>query len=138
MAEKLGVPVAAFASTIADFNRACGEGTYDPTRVDGLATKGLEPPKSNWARPVVRAPFHAYPVIAANVFTYGGLRTNERAEVLDRDGRVIAGLYAAGEMTGLYYTNYTGSTSVLRGAVFGKIGGALAAQAAVPANAMAQ
>jgi len=43
----------------------------------------------------VRAPFHAYPVIAANVFTYGGLRTNERAEVLDRDGRVIAGLYAA-------------------------------------------
>jgi len=40
MAEKLGVPVAAFASTIADFNRACGEGTYDPTRVDGLATKG--------------------------------------------------------------------------------------------------
>jgi tricarballylate dehydrogenase len=60
--------------------------------------------------------------MAANVFTFGGLRTNEQAQVLNRDGRAIKGLYAAGEMTGLYYSNYTGSTSVLRGAVFGRIG----------------
>ena len=31
-------------------------------------------------------------------------------------------------MTGLYYSNYTGSTSVLRGAVFGRIAGRQAAR----------
>jgi tricarballylate dehydrogenase len=39
----------------------------------------------------------------------------------------MAGLYAAGELTGLYYSNYTGSTSVLRGATFGRIAGINAA-----------
>jgi tricarballylate dehydrogenase len=47
--------------------------------------------------------------------------------VVDRDGRAVPGLYAAGELTGLYYSNYTGSTSVLRGATFGRIAGAHAA-----------
>jgi tricarballylate dehydrogenase len=48
--------------------------------------------------------------------------------VIDSNGRSIAGLYAAGEITGLYYTNYTGATSVLRGAVFGRIAGREAAR----------
>jgi len=137
MAEKLGVPVAAFASTIADFNRACGEGT---TTRPG-STAGHQRARTSEVELGTSCREGTLSCVSGDrrhVFTYGGLRTNERAEVLDRDGRVIAGLYAAGEMTGLYYTNYTGSTSVLRGAVFGKIGGALAAQAAVPANAMAQ
>jgi tricarballylate dehydrogenase len=59
-------------------------------------------------------------VISANVFTFGGLKADGFARVLDLDGRVIAGLYAAGETMGLYYRTYTGSTSVLRGAVFGR------------------
>ena len=50
--------------------------------------------------------------------------------MVDRDGRTVPGLYAAGEMTGLYYSNYTGSTSVLRGATFGRIAGADAATVA--------
>ncbi len=43
------------------------------------------------------------------------------------DGGVIPGLYAAGETIGLYYGTYAGATSVLRGAVFGRIAGAHAA-----------
>ena len=66
--------------------------------------------------------------MAANVFTFGGLKTTPAAEVVDRDGRAIRGLWAAGEMTGLYYSNYTGSTSVLRGATFGRIAGTSAAR----------
>jgi tricarballylate dehydrogenase len=72
-------------------------------------------------------PFRAYPIIASNVFTFGGLKTDVCGRVLDRDGVVIEGLYAAGEITGLYYTNYAGSTSVMRGAIFGKIAGQEAA-----------
>lgn len=123
----LGLPSGALPATLARYNAACREGQFRPLKTDGLATEGISPPKSNWARPVDSAPLFAYPMIASNVFTFGGLRTGVRAEVLDTDGEPIPGLYAAGELTGLYYTNYTGSSSVLRGAVFGRIAGAEAA-----------
>ena len=61
------------------------------------------------------------------MFTFGGLRIDAESHVVSRSGTAIEGLYAAGEITGLYYSNYTGSTSVLRGAVFGRIAGANAA-----------
>jgi tricarballylate dehydrogenase len=67
-------------------------------------------------------------VVAANVFTFGGLRIDERARVLDGDGQPIPGLFAAGEIVGSYWRNYTGATSVLKGLVFGRIGGGEAAR----------
>ena len=75
----------------------------------------------NWARPIAKGPFKAYPIISANVFTFGGLKVDDHARVLSQDGEPIKGLYAAGETMGLYYRVYTGSTSVLRGAVFGRL-----------------
>jgi succinate dehydrogenase/fumarate reductase flavoprotein subunit len=66
----------------------------------------------------------------ARSFTFGGLKCNSSAQVLDLDGEPIAGLYAAGETMGLYYGRYTGATSVLRGAVFGRIAGMDAAERA--------
>lgn len=128
LAHRLGLPAAAVEATVLAYNAACPPPDgFDPTRPDGLATEGLVPPKSNWSRPIERGPFAAYPIMAANVFSFGGLKTTAEAEVVDRDGRPLAGLYAAGELTGLYYSNYTGSTSVLRGATFGRIAGANAA-----------
>lgn len=135
LAARLGLPVDAVEASIAAYNAACPSGgaaqAYDPLRPDGVATANLTPPKSNWARPLEQGPFVAYPIMAANVFTFGGLKTTERGEVVDRDGNPMPGLYAAGEITGLYYSNYTGSTSVLRGATFGRICGANAARAVV-------
>jgi tricarballylate dehydrogenase len=127
LAARLDVPVAAFVATIEAYNAACPDGAFDHSAPDGLATIGLDVPKSNWSRPVSEGPFVAYPVIAANVFTFGGLRIDADAHVVNRSGDVIDGLYAAGEITGMYYSNYTGSTSVLRGAVFGRLAGAHAA-----------
>ena len=127
LAAKIEVDPATLEATVAAYNAACPDGEWDPTRPDGLATEGVTPPKSNWAKPIQTGPFIAYPVMCANVFTFGGLKVDATSRVIDRDGRAIAGLYAAGEMTGLYYSNYTGSTSVLRGATFGKIAGADAA-----------
>ncbi|MCD9199821.1 FAD-dependent oxidoreductase [Aeromicrobium wangtongii] len=132
LAVRMGVPAAALEATVEAYNAACPEGHFDPLVPDGLATRGLVPAKSNWAQPLVEGPFVAYPIMAANVFTFGGLKTTAAAEVVDRDGSAIPGLWAAGEMTGLYYSNYTGSTSVLRGAVFGRIAGAAAARVGVP------
>jgi len=67
-------------------------------------------------------------VISSNVLTFGGLKVDTSARVLNLQGDVMPGLYAAGEVVGLYYTNYAGATSVLKGAVFGRFAGTHAAQ----------
>lgn len=117
----LGLPSAAL-QTIEAFNRACppATGEFKPFELDQRATRGLALEKSHWCRPIERAPFRAYPIISANCFTFGGLKVNTHAQVLDNDGKVMPGLYAAGETVGLYHQVYTGATSVLRGAVFGR------------------
>ncbi len=127
LARRIDVPAEALAATVAAFNRACAPGDYRPLQLDHVATRGLAPAKSHWALPLDEAPYHAYPIISANVFTFGGLKVDPKARVLDRDGEPIAGLYAAGEIIGTYYGNYTGATSVLKGLVFGRIAGADAA-----------
>lgn len=129
LGRRIGVPSEVLTASITAYNKGCPDGEWDPSRPDGLATVDVEPPKSNWAKPIAQGPFAAFPVMCANVFTFGGLKVDARSRVIDRDGRAIAGLFAAGELTGLYYTNYTGSTSVLRGATFGRIAGAEAAGA---------
>lgn len=122
LAVRIDVPPEALEKTAAAYNAACPGGAFDHSVADGLGTRGLSPAKSNWARPIEKGPFHALPIMAANVFTFGGLKTS-RARRLWTGRKADPGLYAAGEITGLYYTNYTGSTSVLRGAVFGRIAG---------------
>ncbi|MSP66790.1 MAG: FAD-dependent oxidoreductase [Alphaproteobacteria bacterium] len=132
LAGKLGLPADALKATVAAYNAACRPGTFSATRTDGLATVGIDPPKSNWARPLDRAPFMAYPLISAAIITLGGLKTNARAQVLNADGEVIPGLYAAGALMGIYYRQYAAATSVLRGATFGRIAGADAARHQAP------
>jgi tricarballylate dehydrogenase len=127
MAGKLGLPAGNLANTVAEYNAACRPGNYRPLELDGVATEGLFPPKSNWALPIDRAPFHAYPIISANVFTFGGVKVDTVGRVLNADGEPIPGLYAAGEIIGTYYGTYTGATSVLKGLVFGRLAGADAA-----------
>lgn len=127
LAGKIGIPARNLAATVSAYNAACQPGTFNPLAVDHLATDGLDPPKSNWARPIAAPPFVAWPMISAVCFTFGGLKVDTSARVLDNDGKAIEGLYAAGETVGLYYQVYTGATSVLKGAVFGRIAGRHAA-----------
>jgi tricarballylate dehydrogenase len=130
LVEALGLPARAL-ETLAAFNRACpGDASgFEPLRPDGLATHGLGIEKSHWSRPIAKPPFRAYPIISANCFTFGGLKVNTHAQVLDCDGRLMPGLYAAGETVGLYHQTYNGATSVLRGAVFGRTAALHVAQA---------
>ena len=127
LAAAIQVPVDALVDTVAAYNDACVDGAFDHSAPDGLATAGVAPSKSHWAQRIDAGPYVAYPIIAANVFTFGGLRIDAEAHVVNRSGSALEGLYAAGEITGMYYSTYTGSTSVLRGAVFGRIAGANAA-----------
>jgi tricarballylate dehydrogenase len=129
LAQAIAVPADALALTLADYNAACSGQDWRPLEADGLATQGLQPPKSNWACPIAQAPFHAYPIMSANVFTFGGLKVDGQARVLHADGGAIPGLYAAGETVGLYYGTYSGATSVLKAMVFGRLAGLHARQA---------
>jgi len=62
-------------------------------------------------------------------FTFGGLRVNTDARVLDSDLQPIPGLFAAGELVGgIFYHNYPGGSGLMSGSVFGRIAGRSAAQ----------
>jgi tricarballylate dehydrogenase len=125
LAAQIGIPASNLSATIDAFNAAAGgdPARFDATRCDGLAAAGtLNPPKSNWTRTIDKPPYLAYPLIGAIAYTFGGLATNARAEVLSGRGP-ISGLYAAGETTGHFYDTAPNSVSVLRALVFGSIAG---------------
>jgi tricarballylate dehydrogenase len=125
LALKIGIPARNLEEAIEAYNTAAtGDvARFDATQLDGLAAAAeLKPPKSNWARPITKPPFVAYPLVGAVAYTFGGLATNEKAEVLSDSGP-ISGLYAAGETTGHFYRIAPNAVSVLRALVFGQIAG---------------
>lgn len=130
LAEKLKLDPAKLRATIDTFNAATVEGEFDPFRLDGLkAAPAGQPVKSNWALPVDQGPFTCYRVTCGITFTYGGLKIDEDARVIDKAGRVMNGLYATGELAGdFFYHNYPAGSGLVRGAVFGRIAGMGAAQ----------
>jgi tricarballylate dehydrogenase len=125
LAAQIGIPAHHLKETIDAFNAAAnGDVTrFDATRCDGLkAADTLDPQKSNWARAINKPPYLAYPLVGAIAYTFGGLATNEKAEVLGERGP-MPGLYAAGETTGHFYRTAPNAVSVLRALVFGRIAG---------------
>jgi tricarballylate dehydrogenase len=134
LAEALDIDVEGLTRTIAEFNAACQPGEYNPSILDGVSTKGIKPPKSNWALPIDQAPYTGFVVTCGITFTFGGLKINTEGQVLDLVEKPIPGLYAAGELVGgLFYQNYPGGTGLLNGAVFGRLSGANAGKAATSA-----
>ena len=104
---------------------------FNPNVKDGRCTKGLPVNKSNWANTLDTPPFEAYAVTCGITFSFGGLRINTDAQVINSDGEPIKGLYAAGELVGgIFWFNYPGGSGLTNGSVFGRIAGASAARAA--------
>lgn len=125
LAHQIKVPADTLKRTIALYNGAAtGDAVrFDASRCDGLRTADwLVPPKSNWARRITRPPFLAYPLVGAIAYTFGGIATNVRAEVMGENG-AIGGLYAAGELTGHFYRMAPNAVAMLRALVFGRIAG---------------
>jgi tricarballylate dehydrogenase len=129
LAQQLGIPC--LTQTVEAFNASipASQNDWPPdfSILDGQGTIGIDPPKSNWARRLDTPPFSAFKVTTGITFSFGGLKINTSAEVLDTEGRVIPGLYAAGNSVGLWYYNYPGGGAVTAGATFGRIAGAHAA-----------
>ena len=118
-------------ATLKEYNAAVQTGVpFNPNVKDGRGTRGLAVPKSNWANVLDTPPYEAYAITCGITFTFGGLRVDANAQVIDSDMRPIPGLYAAGELVGgIFYFNYPGGTGLMSGAVFGRVAGAAAAAA---------
>jgi tricarballylate dehydrogenase len=116
--------------TVESYNGASrANKSFDPTKKDGHATKGLDIDKTNWATKLDQPPYFAYSVTGGITFTFGGLRIDEMARVIGTDFRPLPGLYTCGEMVGgLFYDNYPAGTGLVSGATFGRIAGRSAAQ----------
>ncbi|MFJ2619104.1 FAD-dependent oxidoreductase [Glutamicibacter sp. NPDC087344] len=68
--------------------------------------------------PLEHGPYYAVPIHAGVLGTSGGLATTEHAQVLDRHGHPITGLYAAGNVSaGVFRNNYPGGGATLGSAV---------------------
>jgi succinate dehydrogenase/fumarate reductase flavoprotein subunit len=110
-----GVDRGGFLSTIEAFGRAVSGGT----------TADLPVPRLRAAFGMVESPFRALAVHPGITFTLGGIDVDSDLRVLDRDGRPIPGLYAAGaDAGGTYEGGYMG------GLVLGLVQGRAAGRAA--------
>ena len=131
LARKLDIDVEGFARTVREYNAAVQPGTYNPAIKDGKRTRGINPPKSNWALPLDTPPYLGYAVTTGITFTFGGLRITPGGQVVDTEHRPMPGLFAAGELVGgIFYHNYPGGAGLMAGAVFGRIAGRSAATSA--------
>ena len=128
-----GVNADHFLETVRAFNAAVKQDVaFDHTIKDGKCTVGITPAKSNWAQKLDTPPYEAYATTCGITFTFGGLRIDkDSGQVLNVHFHPIPGLSCAGEMVGgLFYFNYPSGTGLVSGAVFGRLAGASAAQAA--------
>jgi tricarballylate dehydrogenase len=127
LAAGIGVDAATLRGTVEGFNAGIDRSVpLDLAVKDGRASR-VAPPKSNWAIPIEEPPYYAFPVTCGITFTFGGLRADTDARVLDASGVPIPGLFVCGEMLGgLFSGNYPGGTGLTSGTVFGRRAGRLA------------
>jgi fumarate reductase flavoprotein subunit len=115
MAQVLGIDSAILTRTIERYN--------------GFVAGGSDEDYQRMDLPVqLTAPFYAILVQPGVHYCMGGLPINENAQVLDRDGVSIQGLFACGEATGgIHGNNRLGGNSMTDSIVFGRIAGQSAA-----------
>jgi tricarballylate dehydrogenase len=129
LAEQLEIKPDVLMQTVEEYNAAVmTDRAFNEVIRDGKGTTGIYPPKSNWAQTIDKPPYRAFAATCGLTFTYGGLKINNRCQVLNKLDLPIAGLYAAGELTGgFFYYNYPSGSGLTRGAVTGRIAGGNAA-----------
>jgi tricarballylate dehydrogenase len=130
LAAGLGLEGAALRATVDRFNAAVHRGVaYDPARLDGRGTVGIEPAKSNWAMALDQPPFFAYPLRPGVTFTYLAVGVDTACRVIHEDGEPFPNVFAAGEvMAGNVLLNgYLAGIGMTIGTVSGQIAGEEAA-----------
>lgn len=136
LARLLGLDPDAVSRTVSGYNAALGPDVrqrFDPSRLDGAATTGLVPPKSNWAQPLDTPPFFGVPMRPGITFTYMGVGVDRRARIRRSNGSMFGNVFAAGEiMSGnILSTGYLAGFGMTIGTVWGRIAGREAGRHAI-------
>jgi succinate dehydrogenase/fumarate reductase flavoprotein subunit len=129
LAAKAGIDAKGLTETVTQFNAeadegrdpAFGKGSRAYNRYQGDALHGPNP----CVAPLKHGPFYAIKMVIGDLGTYAGIVTDANARALDADGRIIPGLYAAGnDMASIMGGNYPGAGITLGPALtFGYIAG---------------
>lgn len=122
LAEKLNIPAEQFVATVNRYNELAAKGNDDDFGKEGYRMIALD-----------TAPFYGARQGATLLCTLDGLRVNTSMQVLDNEGEVIEGLYAAGNDSGGFfahnYPEYIVGVAIGRTLTFGRIAGKAAAKA---------
>ena len=111
LAEQLGIDPAVLAKTLADWNE-CVKNQNDP---EFGRTTGME-------ADLTTAPYYAIKIAPGIHHTMGGVKIDTSAHVINTEGQIIPGLYAAGEVTGgVHGGNRLGGNAVADIVIFGRI-----------------
>ncbi len=125
LARRVGIDPAALAATVERYNgfvRAGRDVDFGRTGLSSGYGKLVE---------LQRGPWYAYPSTSGLIATYCGVTVDTETRVLDVFGEPIAGLFAAGEMTGGFHgVAYMTGSSLGKCVIFGRIAGKNAAQVA--------
>jgi len=128
LAQRVGLDPSAVRRTVDEFNAAIDTSIpFDRYEKDGRHTVGLSPDKSNWAQALDEGPYYLVTVTGGLTFTFGGLAIDGEARVLAIGDKPIPGLYATGDILGIFFHNYPAMTGQTRNLVFGRRAGRNAA-----------
>ncbi|WP_098741360.1 flavocytochrome c [Paenibacillus sp. EZ-K15] len=118
LAKEMGVPADQLKATLDTWNSA----VKNNKDTEFNRTTGMDNDLSG-------APYHAIQIAPGIHYTMGGVKINTNTEVLDKDGKPIPGLFAAGELTGgLHGQNRIGGNSVAEIIIFGRQAGIKSAE----------
>jgi tricarballylate dehydrogenase len=130
LAKMLPVDATVLSRTVEDFNRAtAGNTNLRMECLDGLSSRGLRPPKTNWAVPIDSPPFYGLPLRPGITFTYMGVTIDDRSRVVEQSGRPFTNVFAAGEIISgnILTKGYLAGFGLTIGSVSGKSAGEEAA-----------
>ena len=118
LARAMGLPEKALRETVDRYNASVSNGRDE---------FGKSP--TELTHPLVKPPFWACFAGMTIHYTMGGIRINEKAEVITAQNQPISGLYAAGESTGgVHGINRMGANGINDAIVFGRMAGQEAAK----------
>ena len=121
LASRIDVPAAALTATVQRWNDTLPNG-HDP---DFLRHESLEQFRAPLPEPIAMAPFYAVRVLPSQlIISQTGLQIDSKARVIDRFGRIVPGLFAAGEAAGgLLGPHYIGGCALASALTMGRRAG---------------
>lgn len=122
LAKQAGIPEKTLVKVVKDYNAA----------VKAKKATKLNPPNTlKEPRLLTKPPFYAFPFMGGMTATFGGPKIDKDAQVLNTEGKPIAGLYAAGNaIGGLLYHDYIGGSQLCAALIWGRIAGVKAGERA--------